>query len=935
MKLLLFRADALGSRSVGVSLLALLVVLPAAAQSNFVDLSFNAGGGPGDTVKCIAPQPDGRIVIGGFFFSVAGTNTSQIARLNANGSLDAAFLGRVDNTVRAVLIQPDGRIVLGGGFANVNLTPRTQVARVLPDGSLDAGFVPPTLAAPGGGDANIFALARQADGKVLAGGLVASTNGMNNAGVVRLNTNGTLDTTFNTGAGANGGSPPVHTLAVQSDQRIIVAGQFTSFNGGSRPGIVRLLTNGSIDGTYVLDLRNSSTITAAAMDGSDRMIVSGDLRLQGSGGMNSLPVPQRLLSSGAIDTSFNIGTGANGSVEIIAIDSAGGIVIGGFFTSVNGVPRNGIARLLPSGAVDPSFGGTSSVPFFEALAIQADRRILIGGNFDSVAGVARTNIARLNRSGPGVLRFGALGTTAVESDGTIAVNVVRTNGDVGTVTVDYSTTSGTATAGADFVATSGTLTFADGVTNQTLMVTLVDDANYENPESFLITISNATGGATISGFPNHSVSVTDDQPPPSTLEFDAAAYSFQENAGRALLTVLRTGSTNPVTVSFATTNGTALAGSDYVATNGTLSFGPADTFKRIEVPLLDSFAVEGDETFTIRLFNPVGAGFGAASNAAVTILDSANSPEELYGHGLVILTNTLIGFTNVPTVTFSSSLMISNPAPSPSSNGFVQLTVIKDGFPTNAITNLFLFGALPAGATTNVMVSGTVPVTVNINDPTNKTFVYATVFEQLALTNAPQDSAQILMVNGTAPPSGGVPVGGGGLDAPGFAPPPVVTNVIVLGTNRVEEGTFADYTAMALLSNGTTNSAITPVWTNSPFLLSAAGRFTPGGVTADTRTVVTGVVTYGATVMGTSSVLVVDVREPSFGPPSLAGNQATLQLQGTTGRRYVLETRTNLSSPSNWTVLATNQILSNSLLPFVDPSAGTNAQRFYRARQVP
>jgi hypothetical protein len=159
--------------------------------------------------------------------------------------------------------------------------------------------------------------------------------------------------------------------------------------------------------------------------------------------------------------------------------------------------------------------------------------------------------------------------------------------------------------------------------------------------------------------------------------------------------------------------------------------------------------------------------------------------------------------------------------------------------------------------------------------------------------------------------------------------------VVILGTNRVEEGAFADYTAMALLSNGTTNIAVTPVWTNSPFNVSAAGRLTVGSVSADAPTVVTGIVTYGATVAGTAAVMVVDVREPALQPQAGADNQFTVQLSGTTGRRYLIEASTNLGFPSNWAVFSTNQILSNSLLQLPDPTAGARPQRFYRARPAP
>jgi subtilisin family serine protease len=183
------------------------------------------------------------------------------------------------------------------------------------------------------------------------------------------------------------------------------------------------------------------------------------------------------------------------------------------------------------------------------------------------------------------------------------------------VTVDYATADGTAVAGSDYVATSGTLTFAPGDTTETLSVAVVDDVLPEANETLLLSLRNpANAGlgspytATLSIYANDA------------LTFGSSAYFMQENAGVATITVKLSGpSSLPVSVDFATSNGTAVAGGDYVASSGTLTFAPGETNKTFSVPIVDDVLPEANETINLTLSNLVNAGLGSPSTASITI----------------------------------------------------------------------------------------------------------------------------------------------------------------------------------------------------------------------------------------------------------------------------------------------------------------------------
>jgi len=226
----------------------------------------------------------------------------------------------------------------------------------------------------------------------------------------------------------------------------------------------------------------------------------------------------------------------------------------------------------------------------------------------------------------GQLQFSSATYSVDEMAGMATITVTRTNGSAGEVTVDFTTSDGTATAGSDYTATSGTLTLADGVTSTTFDVPIIDDTDVEGNETVNLALSNPTGGASLGTPANAVLTIVDDdmEVPLAVLQFSGATYSVAENAGSVLITVTRTdNTTGVVSVDYATSDGSATAGSDYTATSGTLTLGDGVTSATFEVPIIDDADVEGSETVNLALSNPSeGATLGDQDTAVLTILDN-------------------------------------------------------------------------------------------------------------------------------------------------------------------------------------------------------------------------------------------------------------------------------------------------------------------------
>jgi len=399
------------SKRLIVGLFGALLMLSAVSQihsQSILDTTFNPN--VNNAVNAIVVQSNGKILIGGQFSSVGGQLRFSIARLNANGTLDTAFNPNVNNAVNAIAVQADGKILIGGQFNDIGGQPRKNIARLNEDGTLDTAFNPNVNNA-------VNAIAVQSNGKILIGGNFTTVGGQLRNSIARLNADGTLDTAFN--SNLNITNIGVRAIAVQTDGKILIGGNFTSVGGQPRNNIARLNADGMLDTTF--SLINTNVIYAIVVQTDGKILIGGFFTSVGSVMRNSIA---RLNADGTLDTGFN--PNANNFVLAITVQSNGKILIGGNFTSIGGQPRIGIARLNADGTLDTGFNLNANGTFY-TIVVQADGKILVGGSFTSVGGQPRNNIARLNADltnscVPIPINFGQTFSNALSSNSCVTSN---------------------------------------------------------------------------------------------------------------------------------------------------------------------------------------------------------------------------------------------------------------------------------------------------------------------------------------------------------------------------------------------------------------------------------------------------------------------------------------------------------------------------------
>lgn len=339
-----------------------------------------------DNVYAFAAQADGKLLLGGQFTQAGGQARARIARFKADGSLDAGFDPSADGIVSAVLVQADAKIVLGGWFAQVHGQARARIARVNVDGSLDTGFAP-TISHSG--SAAVFALARQADGKLLLGGQFNAVNGQPRNYLARLNADGSLDNGFAASLDSS-----VKAIAVQPDGRILVGGSFLRVGGALQGHLIRLEADGRLDGGFSAPFFNAGeAVSALALQRDGRILVGGSF---GSPALSFV----RLQANGSLDAAFVPQVSQTAGVGALALQADGKVLICGTFNRVGGQPRKNLARVNADGSLDTTFLPPAAThpqytPGFYAVLAQPGGISVVGGVFTALDGSARGYAARL------------------------------------------------------------------------------------------------------------------------------------------------------------------------------------------------------------------------------------------------------------------------------------------------------------------------------------------------------------------------------------------------------------------------------------------------------------------------------------------------------------------------------------------------------------
>jgi uncharacterized delta-60 repeat protein len=394
-------------------------------------------------VRRVLLLPDGKFLIGGVF-SVGSWPTTyyNLARLNSDGSLDTSFTQTFDyyGAVNGLAVQSDGKIMVGGySLAPYGQTTTYHLVRLQANGGLDTGY--PNQSAPAGyvssvkvlaGDLSrilgtlprtggshvdyllvlnssgvaqsnigdemvdgpILNLAQQSSGKLIIGGQFQNVLGVARNRVARFNADMTLDTSFNFGAGPNGA---VTQVTVQADDKVVLAGNFDSFNGTPCGYLVRLNADGPVDAAFNPGGSGADDrIFNLADNGGVGWFIFGAFRAYNGAARNGVAL---LNLDGALTDSYaalTVNSTALGTVYALARQSDGKILIGGDFTGYQGKFHSGFARLNPDGSLDTAFKGGVDGTYVKGLAVQPDGKILLAGYFGAAQHYACTSLARLS-----------------------------------------------------------------------------------------------------------------------------------------------------------------------------------------------------------------------------------------------------------------------------------------------------------------------------------------------------------------------------------------------------------------------------------------------------------------------------------------------------------------------------------------------------------
>lgn len=358
---------------------------------NPMDIGYDQFDGTNDVVTTMVRQTDGKILISGFFTICNGVSSNRIARLNPDGSIDESFNPGTgaNNQVRAIALLPDGKILIGGNFTQFNGVSVNRIARLNADGSLDTNFNPGTGANIG----TIRSISVFANGKILVAGDFTSFNGVAINRIARLDSNGSLDTSFDPGTGAN--FLVVNTL-ILPDGKIMIGGFFTVFDNVPRNYIARLNSNGSLDTSFDPGEGPNSRVYNIVNQNDGKLLIAGEFTEISSVSCNRIA---RLNADGSLDTDFDPGTGANWWAMDILLQDDGKMMLTGGFTHFNDLPHTGVVRLNSDGSLDQSFQSLASSGAMYSIVSSSDNTFVAAGTFAIYGGAARKNLVSIHDDG--------------------------------------------------------------------------------------------------------------------------------------------------------------------------------------------------------------------------------------------------------------------------------------------------------------------------------------------------------------------------------------------------------------------------------------------------------------------------------------------------------------------------------------------------------
>ena len=363
--------------------------------------------GLNSAVQFIFPQDDGKFICVGLFTLYGATSAPRVTRLNADGTLDTAFntnigTGPVGGAVRSAAIDSLGRVYVAGDFTSFNgNSSYPYLVRLLTDGTIDTSFVVGTSF-----NASVYnVMVQPDDDKVIAIGTFITYNSVTANRIIRLETDGSTDVTFNSGTGFNGPSnAPSGASKIDANGTILVSAGFgwTAYDGnivlpgGPNPGIVRINPDGSFNSSLTQGTVFNGTINNLSVQSDGMYLITGAFTMYNG---TAVPYIARLDDHGVLDTTFNIGVGVGFSVPATSNTPLpnGQMLIGTGGGTYQGLDTFRLVRLNNDGTRDFSYNtGPGFNDYVTQTVIMPLGNILVSGNFTTYNGLPRIRVALLN-----------------------------------------------------------------------------------------------------------------------------------------------------------------------------------------------------------------------------------------------------------------------------------------------------------------------------------------------------------------------------------------------------------------------------------------------------------------------------------------------------------------------------------------------------------
>jgi len=366
------------------------------AQSLILDTAFPVGGGANGAIHAVELTPNGKVLLGGSFLTYGGVSGKGLVRTLANGNRDGSFsVGTgVDTRIQELKALPNGKVYLGGAFGSYQGVTHGNFLRIDTSGAADPSFAIGT-----GFNNEITGLDAYTNGNVLVGGFFNRLQGNLISQPVKLLANGQRDTTFN--VGGTGTNQLIEVIRIQPDDKVLIGGTVTLYNGQTVGRLFRIHPNGQLDTTFRIGSGFGGPVLAIDLTSDGRIVVGGGFTTFNGQSINRIV---RLMPDGALDSSFTPGLGVNSTLRALKVQKNGNTFIGGDFTTVNGLPSDRVAILDQfGGLLFPSASCASSNGTIHSVIELPDSSLIIGGVFSQIGGIATGRVARLTANG------GALG----------------------------------------------------------------------------------------------------------------------------------------------------------------------------------------------------------------------------------------------------------------------------------------------------------------------------------------------------------------------------------------------------------------------------------------------------------------------------------------------------------------------------------------------